>query len=94
MASSMCSKSEELPEHQIPSEWPIQAGECNQAVICQKRMFPHVVYPCQDMKLRGTGRQATIYSISMEEVVNNNTGEVAPSSNSYTHKPSGHLRSY
>jgi hypothetical protein len=26
------------------------------------------------MKLRGTGRQATIYSISMEEVDNNNTG--------------------
>ncbi len=35
----------------------------------------HVASCCvPDMKLRGTGRQATIYSISMEEVDNNNTG--------------------
>jgi hypothetical protein len=59
----------------------VESKSYNKAVICQKRMFPYAVYQCQDMKISGTGPQATIYSISMEEI-NNNNGEVAPSSNS------------
>ncbi|CAM6018769.1 unnamed protein product [Sphagnum balticum] len=82
--------SSDLKDYQLDSslttnaeKWTrvVESKSYNQAVICQKRMFPYAVYQCQDMKISGTGPQATIYSISMEEITNNN-GEVAPSSNS------------